>query len=80
MNDVKKVRQHINSTRDRLIKPVLDDCPICGAKDQKTDIIAHGPGVGILGYECGCSVASKDGYPTVYRKYDGTAIYRDTND
>lgn len=56
-------------------KPITDDCPVCGAKDQETDIIAHGPGVGVLGYECGCSVSSKDGRPTAYRKYDGTVTY-----
>jgi hypothetical protein len=72
MSEVSKVKQHLKRTMKRPMKPRLDDCPVCGAKDQATDIIAHGPGIGVLGYECGCSVASEEGKLTEYRKYDGT--------
>jgi hypothetical protein len=74
MDEINKVKQHVRRVRRWAFKPVLDDCPVCGAKDQETDIIAHGPGVGILGYACGCRVSSKDGRATKYIKYDGTII------
>ena len=43
-------------------------CPVCGFKDVIEDIGAHGPGVSIMHYSCGCQVRDIDDQPTEYIK------------
>lgn len=54
-----------------ILKVIKDDCPVCFAKDVVVDLLAHGPGVGILEYGCGCLLKAYEG-KTLYCKFDGT--------
>ena len=65
-------KSQVNQLLDRM-KHRTVTCPICGTKEVRDDVIAHGPGIAVIGYTCGCE-SHTDEEGTVNYKYNGTII------
>lgn len=89
MDDEKKLEEalHKIGAKPRKIKlrPLSDDfldrikvtCPVCQKENVIPDIGAHGPGISIMVYDCGCSVRSEIDKPTKLIRYDGEIFIDD---
>jgi len=65
-------QDQLNKLFDRM-KNRITTCPVCGDKEVRDDVIAHGPGIAVVGYTCGCEVHS-DEEGTVYYSHNGTIV------
>jgi len=52
-------------------------CPVCHKADVYDDIGAHGPGISVIVYSCGCSYTVESGKKPTLERYDGAIFSED---
>ena len=52
-------------------------CPVCNEEDVYDDIGAHGPGISVIVYSCGCSYTVESGKKPTMTRYDGEIFIDD---